>query len=539
MNRSRTAWLLALAASITPVTALSHEEARTAKDGKLGQVLFKTTCTPEAQKQFERALAMLHSFHFPETVKAFTAIPQTDPDCAIAYWGMAISQRPNPLVGPWDAATLKRGLDLVQKGESIGAKSQRERDWLAAIKVFYADYETVDQDTRTHKYERAMDDLAKKYPDDVEAKVFHALALNEIFDHKSMEPLLKAVAILEPLDKKYPDHPGITHYIIHSYDFAPIAQKGLPAADKYARIAPAAPHALHMPSHIYSMVGKWNESIASNLRSVESSKAYSAENKMDGVLAGVPHSYDFMQYAYLQLGQDAKAKALIDQSLEVKKVIGPVSAGNTARAAVPARYMLERQDWKGAAELAVLNTPFPPADAITYFARAMGKARSGNPAGAQADIDKMIALRESLLKANQGYWAEQVEIQIIAARAWQAQARGDTDEAFKLMAAAANLEDSTEKHVAMENRLYPMRELFGDMLMIQAQPGAALMAYEQSMRAAPERLRGYYGAAKAAEASGDKAKATTYFRKLAHLTRNADGTRPELQEAKMRLAGRA
>ena len=539
MKAFRPAWLLLLPLSITPALALAHDDARTAKDGKLGQVLFKTTCTPEAQKQFERALAMLHSFHFPETVKAFTAIPQTDPDCAIAYWGMAISQRPNPLVGPWDAATLKRGLDLVQKGESIGAKSQRERDWLAAIKVFYADYETVDQDTRTHKYERAMDDLAKKYPDDVEAKVFHALALNEIFDHKSMEPLLKAVAILEPLDKKYPDHPGITHYIIHSYDFAPIAQKGLPAADKYARIAPAAPHALHMPSHIYTMVGKWNESIASNLRSVASSKAYSAETKMDGVLAGVPHSYDFMQYAYLQLGQDAKAKALIDQSLEVKKVIGPVSAGNTARAAVPARYMLERQDWKGAAELPVLNTPFPPAEAITYFARAMGKARSGNPAGAQADIDKIIALRESLLKANQGYWAEQVEIQIIAARAWQAQARGDTDEAFKLMAAAANLEDSTEKHVAMENRLYPMRELFGDMLMIQGQPGAALMAYEQSMRAAPERLRGYYGAAKAAEASGDKAKATAYFRKLAQLTRNADGTRPELQEAKMRLAGRA
>jgi len=270
MHALRPTWLLAFAASSLSLSALAHDEAvRPSKDGKLGRVLFQTTCTPEAQKQFERALAMLHSFHFPETVKAFTAIPQTDPDCAIAYWGMAISQRPNPLVGPWDAATLKRGLDLVQKGESIGAKSQRERDWLAAIKAFYQDYETVDQDTRTRNYERAMDALAKKYPDDVEAKVFHALALNEIFDHKSMEPLLKAIAILEPLDKKYPDHPGITHYLIHSYDFAPIAQKGLPAADKYAKIAPAAPHAQHMPSHIYSMVGKWNESIASNLRSVE------------------------------------------------------------------------------------------------------------------------------------------------------------------------------------------------------------------------------------------------------------------------------
>jgi tetratricopeptide (TPR) repeat protein len=353
-----------------------------------------------------------------------------------------------------------------------------------------------------------------------------------------MEPLLKAVAILEPLDKKYPDHPGITHYIIHSYDFAPIAQKGLPAADKYAKIAPAAPHAQHMPSHIYSMVGKWDASIASNVRSVEISNAYAAESKMDGVLAGVPHAYDFMQYAYLQLGQDAKAKAMVDKSMQVKKVIGPVSAGNTARAAVPARYMLERQDWKGAAELPVMNLPFPAADAITHFARAMGKSRSGDPAGAQADIDRLIALREGLLKANQGYWAEQVEVQLIAARAWQAQGKGDTEEAFKLMAAAANLEDSTEKHVAMENRLYPMRELFGDLLMIQGQPGAALVAYEQSMKAAPERLRGYYGAAKAAQAMGDKAQANAYFRKLAQLTRGSDGARAELQEAKVSLAGR-
>jgi tetratricopeptide (TPR) repeat protein len=534
----RPALLLALAAAF-PASALAHDDAAPAsRNGKLGAVLFKTTCTPEAQKQFERALAMLHSFYFPETVKAFTAIPQTDPQCAIAYWGMAISQRPNPLVGPFDAATLKRGLDLVKKGEEIGAKSQRERDWLAAMKTYYLDYETVDQDTRTRNYERAMDALAKKYPDDVEAKVFHALALNEMFDHKSMDPLLKAIAILEPLDRKYPAHPGITHYLIHSYDFAPIAQKGLPAADKYAKIAPAAPHAQHMPSHIYSMVGKWDESVASNLRSVKVADAYAAENKMDGVLAGVPHSYDFMQYAYLQMGQDAKAKALVDKSMEVKKVIGPVSAGNTARAAVPARYMLERQDWKGAAQLPVMNLPFPPADAITHFARAMGASRSGAPVAAQADIDKMIGLREGLLKANQGYWAEQVEVQILAARAWQSQARGDAEEAFKLMAAAANLEDSTEKHVAMENRLYPMRELFGDMLMIQGQPGAALMAYEQSLKAAPERLRGYYGAAKAAEASGDKAAANAYFRKLAQLTRNSDGSRAELKEVKMRVAGR-
>jgi len=271
---------------------------------------------------------------------------------------------------------------------------------------------------------------------------------------------------------------------------------------------------------------------------VEVSNAYAAENKMDGVLAGVPHSYDFMQYAYLQLGQDAKAKALIDKSMEVKKVIGPVSAGNTARAAVPARYMLERQDWAGAAGLQPLGSPFPPAEAITYFARALGQSRSGKPEAAAADIAKLGEIREALLKANQSYWAEQVEVQILAARAWNEQATGQAAQAFKLMAAAADLEDSTEKHVAMENRLYPMRELFGDLLMLQGEPGAALYAYERSMLAAPERLRGFYGAAKAAEAVGDKAKAAAYFHKLAVLTRHADGTRPELKAAKVRLASR-
>src|SRR5918992_1599592 len=247
--------------------ALAHGEKL--GNEKLGKVLFKTSCTPQAQKEFERALGMLHSFWFPETVKAFSAIPQTDPSCAIAYWGIAVSTRPNPLVSPFDAAALKRGLEAVEKGKAIGAKTQRERDWLAAIEAFYKDHGKVDQDTRAKNYEKAMEALVQKYPDDVEAKIFYALALNETFDHRSMEPLLKAINILEPLDKKYPDHPGITHYLIHSYDFPPLAKKGVPAANKYAKIAPAAPHAQHMPSHIYTMVGMWQESIASNLRSVK------------------------------------------------------------------------------------------------------------------------------------------------------------------------------------------------------------------------------------------------------------------------------
>lgn len=504
----------------------------------LGRVYFQTSCTPEAQKQFERALAMLHSFFFPETVKAFNAIPETDPSCAIAYWGIAISQRPNPLVGPFDAAILKRGLEAVEKGQTIGAKTERERDWLAAIEQFYKDYDKVDQDTRAKNYENAMAALAKKYPDDIEAKIFYALALNETFDHKSMNNLLKAIEILEPIDKAHPDHPGVTHYLIHSYDFPPLADRGVPVADKYAKIAPAAPHAQHMPSHIYSMVGMWNKSIASNLRSNEVAADYAKKAKLDGTMIGVPHAYDFMAYAHLQLGQDAKAKALINQTAAVKKLIGAKLAGSTARAAVPARYMLERQDWRGAAQLAPLDTGFGPAEAITYFARTLGAVRSGDLATAQADLRKLIEIRTDLDKAGQSYWAGQVEIQVLAAHGWLAQAQGKKEEALKFMRAAADLEDASHKHVAMENRLYPMRELLGDLLMENGQARNALNEYERSMKNARERLRGYYGAAKAAEASGAKEKAVDYYKQVVRLTKEADTERPEIREAKQKIASR-
>src|SRR5256886_9053299 len=332
MKKQRLILAVCLMAGVCTTGVLAHQDEaaspRTPQGEKLGRVLFTTSCTPEAQKEFERALGMLHSFFFPETVQAFTKVTEIDPGCAIAYWGLAVSTRPNPLVGPWDAATLKRGLDAVDKGKVIGAKTQRERDWLAAIKEFYRDFDKVDQDTRTRNYEKAMEALSKKYPADVEAKVFHALALNEIFDHKDMAPLLKAISILEPLDKKYPEHPGVTHYLIHSYDFAPLARKGVPVANKYAKIAPSASHAQHMPSHIYTMVGMWQESIASNLKAVALASEYAAQAKLDRVLVGVAHSSDFMQYAHLQLGQDAKARELIGEHAQISKVLGPVSAGN-------------------------------------------------------------------------------------------------------------------------------------------------------------------------------------------------------------------
>ena len=523
---------------ITAVTALwAGTFATSAWAQGLGNVHFETSCTPQAQEKFDRALAMVHSFFYPDSVKAFTEAAAADPQCAIAYWGIAISHRPNPLILPLSSTVLKNGFEAVEKGKTIGTKNERERDWLAAIELYYKDYDKVDQDTRAKNYEKAMEALAKKYPDDVEAKIFYALALNETFDHKTMGNLVRAIEILEPIDQKYPDHPGVTHYLIHSYDFPTLADRGVAAANKYAKIAPAAPHAQHMPSHIYSMVGMWEASIASNLASIAVAKEYAEKSKLDGVLAGVPHAYDFMQYAYLQLGQEAKAKATIEVNATIQKVVGPQLV-RMGQAAVPARYMLERQDWRGAAQLKPLGLAIPPAEAVTHFARALGAARSGDVAAAQADVAKLIEIRAGLERSNQSYWAGQVEIQILCAQAWIAQGQGRPEEALKFMRAAADLEDGSEKHVAMENRLYPMRELLGDLLIEQGQASEALKTYEASMKNARERLRGFYGAAKAAEASGDKQKATTYFTELLRLTKNADTDRPEIGAAKQALAAR-
>ncbi len=265
-----------------------------------------------------------------------------------------------------------------------------------------------------------------------------------------------------------------------------------------------------MPSHIYSMVGMWESSIASNRRAIAASKDYAVKSHLDGTLAGVPHAYDFMAYAYLQLGQDNKAKALIDDATGIKKVVGPRLVGATGQAAVQARYMLERQDWHGAAQLKPLGTDIQPAEAITHLARALGAARSSDFTAAQADIATLKDLRGALEKNKQGYWARQVEIQILAAQAWVAQGQNDRAEGLRLMRVAADLEDASKKHVAMENRLYPMRELLGDLLMANDQAPGALREYEKSLQNAPMRLRGFYGAAKAADATGDKKKAEEY-----------------------------
>jgi hypothetical protein len=500
----------------------------------LGRVHFETSCAPEAQEKFDRGLGMVHSFFYPDSVKAFTEAAAADPQCAIAYWGIAISHRPNPLILPLTPAVLKNGLEAVEKGMAIGARTERERDWLAAIELYYRDYDKVDQTTRGLSYEKAMERLAQKYPDDPEAAAFYALALNETALHsdKTYANQLKAGAILERVAAILPEHPGVLHYLIHTYDYPPLAQRGLDAANKYAAVAPAAQHAQHMPAHTYSMLGLWAQSVASNTKSRAIAQEQAAGLWPGATHPGEPHHLDFLVYALLQMGQEGRAKQLRDESSVVKKLGFEYLASYTALAAVPARFALERQAWKEAAALEPRGSQFPQAEAITYFARAVGLARSGDPAAAAREVEKLKEFRAALEKANQSYWAEQVEVQMLAASAWIAHAKGEKTEALRFMRAAADVEDSSEKHIAMENRLYPMRELLGDLLLEQQQPGPALAEYETSLQSTPNRLRGLYGAAKAAEAASQPEKATAYFRKLVELTKDAETGRVEVREAK-------
>jgi tetratricopeptide (TPR) repeat protein len=503
----------------------------------LGRVHFETSCTPQAQEKFDRGLAMVHSFFYPDSIQAFTEAAAADPQCAIAYWGVAISNRPNPLILPLPVTALKSGLEAVEKGKAIGAKTDREREWLAAIDLYYRDYDKIDQTERGLAYEKAMERLTQKYPDDPEAAVFYALALNETALHsdKTFANQLKAGVILEKVAATLPEHPGMLHYLIHSYDYPPLAPRALDAANKYATVAPAAQHAQHMPAHTYSMLGLWPQSVASNTKSRAMAREQAARLWPGAAHPGEPHHLDFMEYALLQMGQEGAARQVRDDNNAITKLGFDYLASYTALAAVPARFALERQAWKEAAVLEPRGSKFPQAEAITYFARATGSARSGDVAAAERDVGKLKELRAALDNASQSYWAAQVEIQMLAASAWIAQAKGEKEMAVKLMRAAADLEDDSEKHIAMENRLYPMRELLGDVLLEQQQPALALTEYETSLVSTPNRLRGLYGAATAAKAANQPEKATAYFRKLAELTKDADADRIEIREARSSL----
>jgi tetratricopeptide (TPR) repeat protein len=520
----------ALIATTLAAGALPVQHAFAQTDDKLGKVHFETSCTPEAQKLFDRGMLYQHSFWYRASQKTFEDVLKADPQCAIAYWGIALSLLWNPHSVP-AAKNLAEGAAVLAKAQSVPAKTERERDYLAALGAMYADFDKVDHRTRLLAYAKAMEQLAARYPNDDEAQIHYALALNTSAppDDKTYASQLKGAAILEKIAQRQPQHPGVAHYLIHLYDYPPIADKGIEAARRYAKIAPDAPHALHMPSHIFTRVGYWQESIDSNMASGRTAKE--AQDFHEEL-----HAMDYMVYAYLQLGQDKKAKDVIDEMNSVTGFTETALPGPYARAASPARYALERGDWKAAAALEVRPSPLPQAQAITHFARAVGAARSGDPVAARAEIAKLAELQDKLRQAKDAYWAGQVDIQGQIATAWALYAEGKRDEALKAMAAAADAEDKTEKHPVTPGVPKPAREFYGLMLLESGMAKEALVAFEATLKKEPNRLDAYIGAAKAAEKSGDLAKAREYYAKVVAIGSNADTTRTDVSDARDFLA---
>jgi tetratricopeptide (TPR) repeat protein len=515
-----------LLGSVPPTFAQDRGEAQ------FGTVHFETSCNEVAQRRFDRAMRYQHSFWYRESKQIFEEALAADPECAIAYWGIALSLLFNPHV-PTPAPNLAAGSAALEKGKSLGAKTQRERDYIDALSVLYADYDKLTYGQRVQKYLKAMEGLAQRYPDDDEARIAYAITLNVAAPphDKTYAYQLKGAAILEPIFERQPRHPGVAHYLIHLYDYPPIAEKGLDAARRYAEIAPAAPHAQHMPSHIFTRVGYWKESIASNVASARAAKA--GKEWTDQL-----HAMDYLVYAYLQLAQDKEARAVVDEMIETKDYNPNVRGGPYAIAASQARYMIERNDWKGAAGLQVQPSRFAYVEAVTHFARALGATRIRNLDGARADITQLAALREKLRQANDAYWSEQVDIQWQVATAWLLHAEGKHEQALVMMRGAADAEDRTEKSIVTPGPLAPARELYGAMLLERGMAAEALEQFEVVLQKEPNRFNAFAGAAASAERAGNTKEARAYSEKLLALAGDGESSRPALAAARQLLATR-
>jgi tetratricopeptide (TPR) repeat protein len=553
------AGLLAAPAS----AATQSEGARKVGDlGKVGTVDFPTSCDPALQDEFERGVALLHSFFYPEARRVFEGIAQKDPECAMAWWGVAMTYY-HPLWAAPDSSELAAGTAAVDKAKAASKKNERESAYVRAIEAYYKGLDAsaladaapaeaapschggavVDVKGRAACFKREMEQVATHYPDDVDGAAFYSLSL--VATAPPGDPKLanqaQAAELLEKWYAKQPDHPGLAHYLIHTYDYPPTAQKGLPAAQAYAGIAPEVPHALHMPSHIFTRLGMWNETIQSNLASAEAARRYAAQNHIDGTTHEELHALDYCMYAYLQTAQDARAKQILDQMKSVKKTFPAVEfAAGYAFGAMPARFALERRQWKEAAALEVPPMEFwsklPFAEGHLMYARAVGAAKSGDLARARAAATRLDELAKASTDPRFRYFADQMGIQKEAALGLIAWAEGKKDEAIAVLARAAAMEDSLGKHPVSPGAMLPVRELYAEALLDAGKPAEALAQFEASLKIYPARFNGVYGAARAAEKAGKKAEAKQYYRQLVELSKPGEGARPELAEAKEHLA---
>lgn len=506
---------------------------------KLGRVEFPTSCNAEAQQRFERAMALLHSFWWEESGVAFRDVQEADPGCVMAVWGQAMTYRSNPFAGEPPRASQQAGWDLLERSASLTGGTPRERDYLSAIRAYFKDYATVPHRTRSLAYEEEMKKLAQAHPGDMEATIFHALAVasNASTTDTSFTRQRETGKLLESLFERHPDHPGLAHYIIHSYDSPRLAHLAVDAARRYGEIAPAAYHAHHMPSHTFVRLGMWDETVTANIHSADASRVMERQQSFKGIHNHRLHAYDYMVYGYLQRGQDAKAQEIVAETRSVTDVVPPDQVvSEYALASIPARYALERNAWREAAALTVRpSKTFAAGEAITHFARGLGAARSGDLAVARAEVAALTGIEESLRQA-QPYWATLVRAQRLGVEAWVAFASGDAATATQRATDAASIEDGTDKHPVTPGQVLPAREVLADLLLEARRFAEARQAYEAVLKKEPGRARSVFGKARAAELAGDRAAARAGYREYMTLMEGATAARPEIEQARRFLA---
>ncbi len=526
---------------------------------KTGTVHLATSCAASVQEDFEHATALLHSFFYDEARRVFTQVATRDPKCAMAQWGIAMTEW-HPLWTPPSPEEMKAGQEAIAKAKALGGRTDLERGYIASLEGFYG-APTVpgaagevglschgstgggDHPARAAAYEKAMEQLYAQHPNDVEVATFYALSLlgSASPTDKTLKNQTRATQILEPLFVKNPSHPGIVHYLIHGYDYPPVAEKGLTAAKAYADIAPWVPHALHMPAHIFTRLGMWNEVITSNLASADASRQYAARAHPDATSFEELHALDYMIYGYLQTGQDALAKAVVEQVQKVRKTQPEVDfAASYALGAVPARYALERRQWAEAA--ALVDPPLPTWMKLPLgaghlaFARALGAARAGRVDDARRGMAQLEQIAAVLTEPRQQYFGKQAAMQLGVVKGWLAAAEGHPDEAERLLREAADSDDLLGKHPVSPGTLLPSRELLADFLLERGRPREALAEYQACLKLNPRRLNSVYGAARAAESAGDRDAARRYYADLTAMV-TPDATRPEIAHAREFLAG--